>query len=191
MEPSPTEVGQRIKQIRNQKGLSQKEFAKRTKSTIPAISNWENGRNLPNKERLKTIADLAEISVGELLYGVSENYIRKIFDELKDADDEFMPFIINSLHNSNNYYPTRKEVIDEYNEVVDIVNDASNKFTNKRVLANNLITTEKYLALLLNQSTRKESLIKKAVDENKSAIKNFELYFEEKISEQTNPKKIN
>lgn len=85
MEANPVEVGQRIKKIRNQKGLSQKEFAKRTKSTIPAISNWENGRNLPNKERLKSIADLANISVDELLHGDEDQIIISLVNEATES----------------------------------------------------------------------------------------------------------
>lgn len=62
-------VGVRIKDIRMEKGMDQKEFAKRINATVSALSNWETGRNLPNKERLKNIADLAGITVQKLLEG--------------------------------------------------------------------------------------------------------------------------
>ena len=62
-------VGVRIKDIRLEKGMEQQEFANIINATVSALSNWENGRNLPNKERLKNIADLAGITVQKLLEG--------------------------------------------------------------------------------------------------------------------------
>ena len=62
-------VGVRIKEIRMEKGMDQKEFSEIINATVSALSNWENGRNLPNKERLKQIADLAGMTVQKLLEG--------------------------------------------------------------------------------------------------------------------------
>lgn len=60
-------LGQKIKQIRKEKGLTMEEFGKRFNTSKGAVNNWEKGRNLPNKANLKSIADLAEITVDELL----------------------------------------------------------------------------------------------------------------------------
>ena len=62
-------VGKRIKDIRMEKGMEQQEFANIINATVSALSNWENGRNYPNKERLKNIADLAGMTVQQLLEG--------------------------------------------------------------------------------------------------------------------------
>lgn len=62
-------VGQRIKAIRFAKGMDQKQFSDIIHATVSALSNWENGNNLPNKARLKNIADLAGITVQKLLEG--------------------------------------------------------------------------------------------------------------------------
>lgn len=62
-------VGTRIKAIRFAKGMDQKQFSDIIHATVSALSNWENGRTLPNKERLKNIADLAGITVQKLLEG--------------------------------------------------------------------------------------------------------------------------
>jgi len=66
------QVGERIKRIRKSRGETQTEFAKKIGATLPAVSNWETGRNIPNNERLKVIADIANISVADLLYGVND-----------------------------------------------------------------------------------------------------------------------
>lgn len=62
-------VGKRIQAIRFAKGMDQKQFSDIIHATVSALSNWETGRNLPNKERLKNIADLAGITVQKLLEG--------------------------------------------------------------------------------------------------------------------------
>ena len=62
-------VGKRIQAIRFSKGMDQKQFSDSIHATVSALSNWENGNNLPNKARLKNIADLAGITVQKLLEG--------------------------------------------------------------------------------------------------------------------------
>ena len=62
-------VGKRIQAIRFSKGMDQKQFSDIIHATVSALSNWEAGRNLPNKERLKNVADLAGITVQKLLEG--------------------------------------------------------------------------------------------------------------------------
>nr|DAQ82465.1 MAG TPA: helix-turn-helix domain protein [Caudoviricetes sp.] len=62
-------VGVRIKDIRLEKGMSMEEFGKRFNTSKATVNNWEKGRNLPNKENLKIIADLAGITVQKLLEG--------------------------------------------------------------------------------------------------------------------------
>jgi hypothetical protein len=46
------------------------EFGKHFGVRKGVVNNWEKGRNLPNKRRIKSIADMANISVQDLLYGV-------------------------------------------------------------------------------------------------------------------------
>lgn len=60
-------LGEKIKRIRKEKGLTMEEFGKRFNTSKGTVNNWEKGRNLPNKANLKSIADLANISVEELL----------------------------------------------------------------------------------------------------------------------------
>ncbi|UJF15012.1 helix-turn-helix domain-containing protein [Jeotgalibaca sp. MA1X17-3] len=92
MNNSPKEVGLRIRSIRKKLGLSMTEFAKRIddKSKSGTVSNWETGKNLPNNERLKKIAELGEIEINELIYGSLENYLinttKKYFEHSKDIE---------------------------------------------------------------------------------------------------------
>lgn len=74
-----TLTGQRIKTIRITLGKTQADFADSINQRLDSdgtvtrgtVNNWEHGRNLPNKRRLKIIADLGGVSVDYLLHGSS------------------------------------------------------------------------------------------------------------------------
>ena len=63
------QVGQRIKGIRMEKGMTTKEFGALFGASDSNVTSWEKGRTLPNKERLRKIADLAGMTVQKLLEG--------------------------------------------------------------------------------------------------------------------------
>ena len=63
-------VGARIREIRLARGETLEEFGQLFGSSKGVVNNWEKGRNLPNKRRIKSIADMANISVQDLLRGV-------------------------------------------------------------------------------------------------------------------------
>lgn len=93
MKPNPIEVGQRIKSIRIQKGLTMKEFGELVGDPITSesiVSRWEKGKSLPNNKRLKIISVAGEISTDELLYGKSKDYEQK-WNNLKKEISEIAP----------------------------------------------------------------------------------------------------
>ena len=56
-----------IRELRNQKGLSQEELAARVFVTRQAISRWENGETVPNTETLKLLSKEFDVSINTLL----------------------------------------------------------------------------------------------------------------------------
>ncbi|CYV06316.1 transcriptional regulator [Streptococcus suis] len=72
------QVGERIKQIRLSLGESMEKFGERFETSKGTVNNWEKGRNLPNKENLKKISELGQMTVNELLYGNVNNLIESI-----------------------------------------------------------------------------------------------------------------
>ena len=70
-------IGQRIKQIRREKGRKMEEFGNLLSTSKSIVYRWEIGTNLPNPERLKTIAKLADITVEELLSSSKKDYALK------------------------------------------------------------------------------------------------------------------
>lgn len=61
-------LGQRIKEHRQNKGLSMREFGELIDNASDSIvSRWERNVSVPNAKRLKLIADDMNITVTELL----------------------------------------------------------------------------------------------------------------------------
>lgn len=62
------DVMKNIKRLRQRRGLTQEELAEKLHVTRQAVSNWETGKNQPDIELLKTLAETFEVDVTELLY---------------------------------------------------------------------------------------------------------------------------
>jgi len=56
-----------IKLLRTQKSLSQEELAEKLSVVRQTVSKWEKGLSVPDSEMLIKLADVFEVSVGELL----------------------------------------------------------------------------------------------------------------------------
>ena len=93
-------MGRSIKNIRITNGLTMEELGARLKTSKASVNNWEKGVNLPNKQRLKKIAELGGITVNELLYGDMKNFIssyfdKKIFEYKEKYEDSFYGSMLN------------------------------------------------------------------------------------------------
>ena len=58
---------QRLRELRQDKGLSMKQLAKELNTTDAAVSNWENEINEPKISYLKAIAQYFNVSADYLL----------------------------------------------------------------------------------------------------------------------------
>lgn len=69
--PENIMIGKRIKSIRISKGIDLAEFGKMVNPPASAsiVSRWERGINLPNSQRIKSIAEIGNVSVNFLLNG--------------------------------------------------------------------------------------------------------------------------
>ena len=64
--PDKREVGMRIKQAREQTGLSQAALAKRLGTSTGAVGQWEIGRARPAASRLQSIANVLNVTTAWL-----------------------------------------------------------------------------------------------------------------------------
>lgn len=74
-------LGLNLKTFRHEKGLTQKDLADKLFVTAQAVSRWENDEVEPSIDMLKTIADLLDVKVEELIYGRS-----LVVDESKEEE---------------------------------------------------------------------------------------------------------
>lgn len=90
-------IGERIKNIRQQKGMTLEEFGKMFGASKSNVRSWEIGKNLPNPERLKTIAKIADISVDTLLYGKMKERIAKIVSLIAKTNPKYNAIDVRSV----------------------------------------------------------------------------------------------
>ena len=62
-------ISQNIKTYRKQNNLTQQQLADRLGVTHQTVSNWENGRSMPNLDTLSDISKKLNIDINYLLYG--------------------------------------------------------------------------------------------------------------------------
>lgn len=91
-------IGQRIKQIRREKGMTMEEFGNLLSTSKSIVYRWEIGTNLPNPERLKTIAKIADISIDELLYGSFTQRLGNILSKTLNENEKYKNLNFSTLY---------------------------------------------------------------------------------------------
>ncbi len=76
-------IGKFILGCRKNKKLTQSELAEKLGVTDKSISNWENGRNMPDLSLFKPLCGILDISINDLMSGekVSKEKYREKFEE--------------------------------------------------------------------------------------------------------------
>lgn len=91
---------QRLKALRKEAGLTQKEIAQQIQVGQNSYSNWENGNRKPTAEITSKLAHLFNVST-EYLLGKTDN---------KNPEDELSDVEILYRRNSKNMTPEQKEI---------------------------------------------------------------------------------
>lgn len=95
------EIMNRLKELRQEKKLSQKELAKKIGVHYRTLQNWENGESQIKPDKAQALADRFEVSVGYLL-GYTED--RKVYDDER---------LVGFKQNSSPYYFSPKRLYSE------------------------------------------------------------------------------
>jgi len=61
------EIGKYIKEQRDKLGLSQNELSEKVHVTRQAVSNWENGKSLPDSDILLSLSELFHVTINDIL----------------------------------------------------------------------------------------------------------------------------
>ena len=96
----------RLKEIRKERNLTQKEFAEKLNISQQAISQYENGDREPKLETWQKLADFLDVPVDYLL-GISKDSSTLTIDDLNQEEQEAYERITDML--SQEYPQTRPE----------------------------------------------------------------------------------
>ena len=83
-------IGKFIAECRKGKNMTQRELAEKVGVTDRAISNWENGRRLPDLSLISLVSSELDVSVAELLNGRKLN--KEELEELKTTIDKLLEY---------------------------------------------------------------------------------------------------
>lgn len=96
-------IGKFISKCRKEKSITQSELAEKLGVTDRSISNWENGKNMPDLSLFKPLCEILNITINELLSGEKikeDNYQEKLEEN-----------IINTINYSNKKLEQKNKII--------------------------------------------------------------------------------
>ncbi|MBR5380516.1 MAG: helix-turn-helix domain-containing protein [Clostridia bacterium] len=80
------EISEKLKQARQESGMTQDQVAEKIMVSRVTVSHWENGKSLPDIVSLISLSDLYGISLDELVKGDSK-MTEKVKKDAKDANN--------------------------------------------------------------------------------------------------------
>ncbi len=84
-------IGAFISKLRKEKDLTQSDIAEKLGVTNRSVSNWENGKCMPDLSLFKPLCEILGISINELMSGErvdNENYQNKLEENIINAIEE-------------------------------------------------------------------------------------------------------
>ena len=83
-------IGKFIQELRKEKDLTQQSLAEKLGVTDRSISNWENGKCMPDLSLFKPLCEILDISINELMSGekITENYQNKLEENIINVIDD-------------------------------------------------------------------------------------------------------
>ncbi len=85
-----TKIGQFLKQLRKEKGITQEEFAEKLGVSGRTVSRWETGSNMPDISLLVDIADFYDVDVREIIEGEKKSEMMK--EEIRDTAEKMADY---------------------------------------------------------------------------------------------------
>lgn len=99
-------IGKFIAECRKKKKITQSELAERLGVTDRAISNWENGKNMPDLSLFKPLCNELGITINDLMSG-------EVIDK-DNYQEKFEENIVNTID-----YSTKR--LNKYNQVISLI----------------------------------------------------------------------
>lgn len=115
-------LGENIKKLRKNKGLSQNKLSEITKISIASIQRYESGKRQPNIQTVNKFAQALNVSLDDLVGNEYNKSKLELANALQNGADN-TPNLISNFKDL-----TKKEVANNFNELVEILdwNDFKN-----------------------------------------------------------------
>lgn len=121
-------LGNRIANLRKEKGLTQQELANKLFVTDKTVSSWEANRTEPNLEIIIRLSEILEISAGYLIYGDNNKNDIETEIKVKLSKEEFerieknmkanAKFLKNNKQIDTYYQPTYRKFLKDNSETI-------------------------------------------------------------------------
>ena len=85
-----SKIGQFLKQLRKEKGITQEEFAEKIGVSGRTVSRWETGSNMPDISLLVDIADFYDVDVREIIEGEKKSEMMN--EEIRDTAEKMADY---------------------------------------------------------------------------------------------------
>ncbi len=80
-------VGERLYNLRKEKGLSQEELAEMLKVSRQTISKWETGESNPDFDKIEPLCEIYSVTADELIRGIKKDD-NEVTEEIKEDNSE-------------------------------------------------------------------------------------------------------
>ena len=92
-------IGEFLKQLRKDKGLTQEQLAEHFYVSSRTVSRWETGSNMPDVDMLIELANFYDVDIREIIDGErkSENMNNETTDTLKKVAEYSNKFLIKQI----------------------------------------------------------------------------------------------
>ena len=88
-------IGRFIYELRTKKGISQNDLSSMIPISRQAVSNWEQGKSIPDSSTLLILSKIFDVSINELLLG------ERSTKETKEKKDELQKVMLHMLDDNN------------------------------------------------------------------------------------------
>ena len=95
-------IGKFLKELRNEKNMTQEQLGEKLGVTNKTVSRWENGNYMPPVECLILLSDIYEISINEILSGE-----RISVDSFKEKADENLTIVLEKVEQENKKFENK------------------------------------------------------------------------------------
>lgn len=99
-------IGQFLKELRKENNMTQEQLGERIGVTNKTISKWETGNYMPSVDCLKSLSDIYQISINEILAGE-----RLKQEDYKEAAEDNIKYTLKKAENKTKTFENKMLII--------------------------------------------------------------------------------